>query len=102
MLYNYKSKKGKIIDVTTKQDEGFLIGDVVKKDSMDNIYMRKGKYTTCDQDDPHFYFALNKVKVVKNDKIITLRQKTTDICILLTLKLIHFYRIGKKIISYNS
>jgi hypothetical protein len=71
MLYNYKSKKGKIIDVTTKQDEGFLIGDVVKKDSMDNIYMRKGKYTTCDQEDPHFYFALNKVKVVKNDKIIT-------------------------------
>jgi len=71
MLYNYKSKKGKIIDVTTRQDEGFLIGDVVKKDSMDNIYMRKGKYTTCDQEDPHFYFALNKVKVIKNDKIVT-------------------------------
>ncbi|MFN4853537.1 MAG: putative LPS assembly protein LptD [Bacteroidota bacterium] len=71
MTYNYKTKKGKIHDVRTKQDEGFLHGDQVKKDSSDNFYMRRGKYTTCEHDTPHFYFSLRKVKVIKDKQIVT-------------------------------
>ena len=71
MNYNFKTKKGRILEVATKQEQGYLLGDVIKKDSLDNLYIRTGKYTTCEQEDPHFFFLLNKVKVIKNDKIVT-------------------------------
>jgi lipopolysaccharide assembly outer membrane protein LptD (OstA) len=71
MMYNFKSKKGKIYEVDTQQDQGFLHGDKVKKDSLDNFYMQKGRYTTCNLKHPHFWFDLKKVKVIKDDKIIT-------------------------------
>lgn len=71
LKYNLKTKKGKITDVSTKQDQGFLLGDVLKKDSEDNMYLKTGKYTTCENEDPHFYFKLKKVKVVKNKQIVS-------------------------------
>lgn len=71
ITYNFETKKGKIINVTTKQDDGFLHGDQVKKDSSDNIYMHHGTYTTCNLEHPHFWFEINKVKVIKDDKIVT-------------------------------
>lgn len=71
ITYNFETKKGKIINVTTKQDEGYLHGDKVKKDSSNNIYMQHGTYTTCNLEHPHFWFEINKVKVIKDDKIVT-------------------------------
>lgn len=71
ITYNFETKKGKIINVTTKQDEGYLHGDKVKKDSSNNIYMQHGTYTTCSLEHPHFWFEINKVKVIKDDKIVT-------------------------------
>jgi hypothetical protein len=71
ITYNFETKKGKIINVRTKQDEGYLHGDKVKKDSTDNIYMQHGTYTTCSNEQPHFWFEINKVKVIKDDKIVT-------------------------------
>jgi len=71
ITYNFETKKGKIINVHTTQDEGYLYGDKVKKDSSDNIYMLHGTYTTCNLEHPHFWFDIYKVKVIKDDKIVT-------------------------------
>ncbi len=69
MSYNFKSKKGFIHSITTQQGEGYVTSENAKKDADDIIYMRSGRYTTCDNHDhPHFYLALSmaKVKVKKN------------------------------------
>jgi len=70
--YNFKSKKGKISGVFTKQGDGFLHGEQVKKNEKDEFYVKNGKYTTCDlPDHPHFFINASKIKVIPNDKIVS-------------------------------
>ncbi len=71
IIYNTKTKKGKIKEVTTVDGESYLRGESVKKDSTDVTYMQHGSYTTCNLEHPHYYFALSKLKVIPDDKIVT-------------------------------
>jgi hypothetical protein len=71
LRYNFKTQKGIITDVKTKQGEGFVQSQWTKKISKDVFLLRDGKYTTCDADHPHFYLYLTKAKVISNKKIIT-------------------------------
>ncbi|MCB9013583.1 MAG: LPS-assembly protein LptD [Bacteroidales bacterium] len=69
--YNFKTKKGYIEAVKTKQDEGYLHSAQTRKDEFGHIHMKDGKYTTCDLDHPHYYLALTKAKSIPGDKIIS-------------------------------
>jgi hypothetical protein len=71
IIYNTKTKKGKIKEVTTVDGESYLRGESVKKDSNNVSYMQHGSYTTCNLEHPHYYFALSKLKVIPDDKIVT-------------------------------
>lgn len=63
MAFNFKSKKGLIKGVYTEQQDGFLSGEVGKRDSSGSIYLQHGRYTTCDKPHPDFYIALSRAKV---------------------------------------
>ena len=63
MAFNFKSKKGLIKGVYTEQQDGFLSGEVGKRDSTGSIYLQHGRYTTCDKPHPDFYIALSRAKV---------------------------------------
>ncbi|RDC63843.1 putative LPS assembly protein LptD [Adhaeribacter pallidiroseus] len=69
--YNFKTKKGKIREVVTKQGEGFLHAEVVKKTEGDAMYGIHSKYTTCDLPHPHFYINSSKMKAIPGKKIFT-------------------------------
>lgn len=61
--YNFKSKRGIVNNVFTTQGDGFMTGERAKKDSTGAFYARRGAYTTCDAEHPHFYIALTRAKV---------------------------------------
>lgn len=63
MSYNFKTKKGFITNVYTEQQDGFLTSAESKKSGDDELYLRHGRYTTCDEEHPHFYIALSRAKV---------------------------------------
>lgn len=69
--YNFKSKKGRINDIHTKEGEGYIFGKTVKKDSNGVYYMKDGTYTTCDEKTPHFYIMAVKLKVIPHDQVVT-------------------------------
>lgn len=70
--YNFKSRKAGIRDIITKQDEGYLVGKVAKKDSDDNICLHGFSYTTCDHHDcPHFRIRGSKAKIVDKRKVVS-------------------------------
>ncbi|MGP8216970.1 MAG: putative LPS assembly protein LptD [Bacteroidia bacterium] len=70
--YNFRTKKGRINQITTKEGEGYIQGQTVKKDSINVFYMKNGIYTTCSQEaDPHFYIAATRLKVIPNDQVVT-------------------------------
>jgi len=72
MRYNFDTKKGLIKHVVTKEGEGYIHGEKIKKLEDGNINISSGSYTTCDnKDHPHFEFRYKKSKVIPNDKIIT-------------------------------
>ena len=43
----------------------------MKKMEDDVLYFKKGDYTTCDADKPHYSIRSNKIKVIPGEKIIT-------------------------------
>lgn len=63
MAFNFKTKKGLIQNVYTEQQEGYLSGELAKRDSSGVIYLQHGRYTTCDDPHPDFYIALSRAKV---------------------------------------
>ena len=64
MRYNFKTKKGFINTITTQQGEGYVTSSEAKKGPDNEIYMRHGRYTTCDNHEhPHFYLKLSMAKV---------------------------------------
>jgi len=69
--YNFKTKKGIIKHIKTKEGEGFILGEKVKKTEDDIFYFRKGDFTTCNHEKPHFSIRSNKIKVIPGKKIIT-------------------------------
>ncbi len=68
--YNFKSKRAFVSNVYTQQGEGFLISEESKRDSTGIMYLRSGKYTTCDDENPHFYMRLTRAKVRPGEKVI--------------------------------
>ena len=71
MRYNFDTKKGKITYVKTKEGEGYIHGETVKRDSVSDLFIRYGKYTTCDLDSPHFFIASNKLRIINQKRIVT-------------------------------
>lgn len=63
MSYNFKTKKGFITNVYTQQEDGYVTSEESKKGANDELYLRRGRYTTCDEEHPHFYIALSRAKV---------------------------------------
>jgi hypothetical protein len=71
ILYNFETKKGLITDVITQEADGYIHGETVKKMEDDVMFIKHGKYTTCEDEHPHFYFNISKLKVIPDDKIIS-------------------------------
>ena len=69
--YNYKSRKGLISNVITKEGEGYLHGTTVKKMKNGEMDIQNGSYTTCSLDEPHFEIKFTRAKVIPGNKIIT-------------------------------
>ncbi len=69
--YNFKTQKGRVLEVITQQDGSYIHGEVIKRVPENTVFVGGGKYTTCDAEHPHFHFATKKIKMIQNDKIVT-------------------------------
>lgn len=71
IMYNLKTKKGKIFNALTKQGELLVIGKEIKKDSSNIIYMKDMKCIPCQEEDARTIFRATKAKIIPDDKIVT-------------------------------
>lgn len=71
MWYNFETKRGRTLGVFTEEADGYLHGDIVKIQPSQIIHVQDGKYTTCDDPEPHFHIGFRKAKIIPEDKIIT-------------------------------
>jgi len=64
ILYNLKSKKCIVKKIITKEGEGYIHGLKVKKLENDILYLKRGEYTTCNAEKPHYSIRSNKIKLI--------------------------------------
>ena len=74
--YNFKTRKAFITGVLTKPEatEGFVYGEVVKKNEDNEVFINRGWYTPCDCEPgeiPDLYIKSRKMKVVPNNLVAT-------------------------------
>lgn len=71
MRYNFKTKKGKILQAETQEGEGYILSEAVKMNEKKELFSAGSRYTTCNNTEhPHFYFLSNKVKVIPEKVLI--------------------------------
>lgn len=63
VYYNFSTKKARINNMITQDDQGYLHGKKLKKMPDNSINITRGKYTTCDAEHPHFYLSMTNAKV---------------------------------------
>ncbi len=67
LVYNFKTQKGKVSQLVTQQGEGIVRGNQVTQTAPGEFFIKNTIYTTCNLEDPHYYFTFNKSKI-KNEK----------------------------------
>lgn len=70
LSYNFRTQRGKINLGETEIDRGYYHGEAIKKIEKDVLFVKDGRYTTCDASEPHYYFFSPKMKVMLQDKVI--------------------------------
>jgi len=71
ITYNFKTKRGKITEVYTQIDDGYYKGEHIKRRETGELYVKGGRYTTCDHDPPHYWFYGSKMKIIPGDRVIS-------------------------------
>ena len=72
LTYNFETKKGIIQNIVTREGEGYLQSNVVKKLADGSTNSKQGWYTTCENTDhPHFAIKYSKARIIPDDKIVT-------------------------------
>ncbi|MFQ3575528.1 MAG: putative LPS assembly protein LptD [Cytophagales bacterium] len=69
--YHIKSKKAIIYGAATKQGDGYILGEKIKKNPDNELFIRNAVYTTCNHKHPHFGLVVSKIKIIPEKKIIT-------------------------------
>jgi hypothetical protein len=70
LVFNVDSKRGKIEDATTQYENAYYGGEDLYKEEEEVFYVEDGHLTSCDQEEPHFHFQSQNMKLIHNDRVI--------------------------------
>jgi len=70
LTYNFGTKRAKLSGLRLVEGESYIICNTVFRNEDGSIITDIGKYTTCNLENPHFYFKARKLKIIPNDKIV--------------------------------
>lgn len=69
--YNFDTQKAFIEEVAIQQDENFLYMGVAKRQANEEIHFLKGRFTSCNLEEPHYHFQLSKAVLVPDKRIVS-------------------------------
>ena len=64
LRYNFNTRKARITNMITQQDEGLMQGQDIQMMPDRSINIKRGKYTVCDLEHPHYYMNMTVAKVL--------------------------------------
>jgi len=63
IVYNFRSRRGRVVGARTEIEGGFLLGGVIKQVAPDIIYAADAGYTTCSLEHPHYQLVAGRLMV---------------------------------------
>lgn len=69
ILFNYETERGKFDVAEVQVDDGYLIGDKVKNVSRQDVFIERGRYSTCPPTHMYYYIEAERMKVVDEEEI---------------------------------
>ncbi len=69
IAYNLKSKIGRVKGGRTVYQDGAYYGKQFKRISDDVLTVRRGEFTTCELDTPHFHFGADVLKIQVGERV---------------------------------
>lgn len=69
--YNFDTEKGYIEELAVQQDENYLYMEVAKRHQNEEIHFLRGRFTTCNLEEPHYHFQLSRAVMVPNKRIVS-------------------------------
>lgn len=70
MRYNFKTSRGFITYAKTKEAEASYSGAKIKKVDKETYFIEKGIYSTCDNEEPHYYFYGDQMKMIQKEQVV--------------------------------
>ena len=71
MEYNFITKKGLVVRGRADYEGGKYLGQQIKRASPKVLYVSRGIYTTCENEDkPHFHFWARRMKIILGERVI--------------------------------
>jgi len=70
VLYDVNSQTGMMYDTASKMDKGYYYGKEVRKIDDDIYDVDDGRFTTCEDPEPDFWFWSRQMRLYRNDKIV--------------------------------
>ncbi|MCK4422572.1 MAG: LPS-assembly protein LptD, partial [Candidatus Omnitrophica bacterium] len=70
LSYNFGTKKGSIIDSMFEAPPWYGQGKKMDKIGDETVLYRKGYFTTCDKEKPHYRMVSNKIKIYLGDRLV--------------------------------
>lgn len=69
MRYNFKTGQGSLAAADTELEGAFYHGAKIKKVAADTYFIEDGVYTTCDAEEPHYFFSSPKMKMIQGEEL---------------------------------
>ncbi len=70
LRYSIETEKGRIVTSKSDYETGFFYGEDLYRQQRDIFYLKNGRYTTCNADEPHFHFKSSNLKLINGKKLI--------------------------------
>ncbi len=70
MRFNFKNQRGFIASAATENEGAYYTGSKIKRVDKDTYFIKDGIYTTCDKEDPDYYFYAPKMKVEQKQEVM--------------------------------
>ncbi len=70
MEYNFDTRRGRVVMGETKMQEGIYYGREIRKIGDSTLYVRGGRFTSCDIQEPHYYFRTEQLKIEMREQVV--------------------------------
>ncbi|MFH1374969.1 MAG: putative LPS assembly protein LptD [bacterium] len=68
--YSIDTEKGRIVQSKSDYEAGFYYGRKLFREQKHIFYIDGGRYTTCDEGEPHYHFHSSSMKLIEGEKLI--------------------------------